>query len=376
MAGEIQALVWAKSGENSWCVTAPGGAMVVYDGPRFALVDPGPSASINQRFSVNIDLSFVHRLTLSRSGGAQGVLSREAWGDRLAKRLRFAVERQSGDQDFDDRVYAAFGQADAVQALIAQADARRLVLDLFDLGVTRIEMGRERVRLSVGYVPSPAMGGGQALSAIASRLDALVDLWPRDEMPGEGAFRLPWRIDGASLALAWAGGWGALILAVGWLGGGHDAKQIETFGRVDWIGLALLLAIAVIPSALLAARRADAHRVLGTVLLGALLVLPFSQRLRIVEVNRLASRAERAVPAEIVEVTPLEAVGDPGALVMVADRLIAWPLSEAQAALGREGRLCATGVAVEGLRGLRYVADLRVWSCQPTKRATELGPDR
>lgn len=366
--GGNAALAWAKVGENNWVATAPSGATTVYDGPRFALVDPGPSATINQRFTLNIDLSFVHRLTLSRAGRAQGFLSRETAADRLAKRLRFSTEFQSGDQDFDDRVYVALGRADAAEALVVQSEARRLILELFDLGVSRIEAGREQVTLHLGYAPSPAMDGGQALSAITVRVDALTDLWPAEAsaylpyLP----LRLPWRIDGASLALAWAGCWGVAILAAGWFGDVHDARQIETFAGPDWLGLGVLLATIVVPSALLAARRADAHRVLGLVLAGAVVAMPFSQRLRIVEINRLAARDERTGPARIVELAPEEPGVTPSALVSLGNSLIEWPLSELEAEYARQGRLCVQARTVEGLRGLRYVESLRIWPCSGT----------
>jgi len=388
---------WAKSGENDWAATAPSGSMAAYEGPRFAFVDPPPDASINQRFALNFDLSFSHRLTLSKSDRASGALSPETPFDRLATWARYAVEPQTGQNDFDRRIYAALDDAEAGQALIARPEARRLILELFDLGVKRITADSKGLNIKLGYAPSPAIDGGGALSAIVMRLDALVEFWPRERAresalalrmsgPGMALARLigwifprveaaDWRfprIDGRSLAFVWGGGWTAAILAPAWLLSEHGAYQLDRLGRVDWVGIGFLLAAILLPVALLAARRADAHRVLGTVLLGTLLAIPFSGPLRIVEVNRLAARNARSVPAEIVDL--LESDAGSFAVVMIADRPMQWPLSSDQAVLAREGRLCAAGTTVVGLRGLRYVRVLRVWPCRRLDDVGDLPP--
>ncbi len=382
------ALAWVRSGENDWVASTASGAAAGYAGPRFAFVEPAPNASFNQRFALNIDLSFAHRLTLSKPARATGVLSRETTFYRLAVRARYASEPQAGDAAFDRRIHAALDDAEAGRALIAQPEARRLILDLFDLGVKRIVADHRGLGVKLRYVQSPAMDGGQALSAVATRLDALAELWPRETTTGFGlawrmsgpgmaldrvvdwiwprtedaAWRLPWRINGRSLALAWAGGWVTLLFGVAWLRSEHGAHQIERLGHLDLAGMAALLAVIALPATLLAARRADAHRVLGTVVLGAFLALPFSGSLRVVEVNRLAARNERPLPAEIVDL--LESDAGSFAVVLIADRPMQWPLSADQAILAREGRLCATGDTVEGLRGLRYVRSVRVWPCR------------
>lgn len=114
--------------------------------------------------------------------------------------------------------------------------------------------------------------------------------------PLAGDWRFP-RIDGRSLAYVWGGGWIGAILAPAWLLSEHGAYQLDRLGQTDWLGMAALLAVILVPVSFLAARRADAHRVLGVVVLGALLASPFSGSLRIVEVNRLEARDPRSIPA-------------------------------------------------------------------------------
>lgn len=378
--GKSVALEWSKSGENDWCATAPSGAMVVYAGPRFAMVEPAPSLSIDRKFSMEIDLSFAHRLTLARSGRAPGVLTRETMLDRVAKGSGYAHERQSGDPDFDRRVYAAVGDPRAAETLIADPEARAAILDLFDLGVQRIEARKGEIQATVGYAPSPALDGGQALSAIAARLDVLASLWPGARpiylaLPWQPWLPLlPWPIDRRFMALAWTLAWVVAIFWAGLQAPEHDARQIEDFARFDWAGFSALLGVMVLPAALIAWRRADAHRVLGAVLLITLGALPFSHALRVVEVNRLAATAERSLPADVVEVLDQDPSLPPGAVFRVADRFMQWQLSYDQVALARQGQLCATATTVEGLRGLRYVSDMTVWPCRPTTPATRLGP--
>lgn len=306
------------------------------------------------------------------------------------------MEPQAWHDAFDRRVYAALDDAQSGHTLVALPESRRLILELFDLGVKRIVADREGLGVKIGYAPSPAMDGGQALSAIITRLDALARLWPREETASSGypvqiggpgmawavgrlwphaeaiGRRLPWRIDRRTIALAWAGGWLAATLGAASLMTEHDARQIEGFAHPDWSGMAALLAIIVLPAAALVARRADAHKVLGMVFLGAVLALPFSATLRVVEVNRLAARAEQLAPAEIVDLIEYDAQS--AALVVIDDRPMHWRLSPEQAALARERRLCATATTVEGLRGLRYVSDLRVWACRQMDDVRGLTP--
>lgn len=358
------ALDWGKFGENDWSATTPSRVVAVYAGPRFAFVEPDPSASFNRRYSLNIDLRFDHRLSLKRRGKAAGVVSRETGLDRLARRTGYAAEHQTGDADFDRRAYLGLHEAAAARALGDRPELRRLILELFDAGVTRIEVGPKGVLARLAYIPSPAMDGGRGLSPVALRLDALIRRWPKGHAKDGTIHRLV-RLDRRTWGLAWVGLWTVAIVAAAFTAEEADARQIETFARFDWVGLAALFGVMVAPAALLFTRLATAHRLLVGVMLAALAILPFSYRLRVVEANRVSAREAGLVRAEV---TALAQNPDaPGYLtfVTIAGRETGWALSQGEGDLAREGRLCAAGVTVRGRRGLRYVTGLRTWTCRP-----------
>jgi hypothetical protein len=365
LADEMEdALEWARFGENDWSVTLPSRAVAVYAGPRFALFDPGPSAGLNQRLSLNVDLRFDHRLSLNRQGKAKGVVSREGGLDRLFRRIGYAAELQTGDAAFDARAWLGLDDRKAARALGERADLRALILELFDAGVTRIEVGAKGVKARLAYVPSPAMDGGRALSGAATRLDTLIRRWPKGPAKDGLGHRLA-RFERGAWGQAWAG---LCILAVLWaalFSEEADARQIETFAHVDWTGLAVLFGVIVAPAALLFARLAVARRLLTGVVLAALAVLPFSYRLRVVEANRSVVREQ----ANLVwgQVSALaEDPKSPGylAFVTVAGRDMEWTLSREEGDLAREGRLCAAAATARGRRGMRFVTGMRTWTCR------------
>jgi hypothetical protein len=153
-----------------------------------------------------------------------------------------------------------------------------------------------------------------------------------------------------------------------WGGDGAWDRQIETFAETDWLGMGLLAGIAVGPYALLGVRRANSHRPLILMMACILALMPFSQRLLQIDVNRLHARSWALAPA-----TPTALRPDPDRLyshgyvldVMVEDRPIERALSLDEGKLALEGRLCLAGVVIEGLRGLRYVKGVRTWTCRP-----------
>jgi hypothetical protein len=355
---------WGQFGENDWSATLPSRAVAVYAGPRFALLDPGSSASLNQRLSLNIDLRFDHKLSLNRRGKARGVVSRESGLDRLFRRIGYTAEHQTGDAAFDGRAWLGLDDRESARALGDRADLRTLILELFDAGVTRIEVGAKGVRARLGYVPSPAMDGGRALSGVALRLDALIRRWPKGPAKNGLGHRLA-RFERGAWGQAWAG---LCILAVLWaalLSEEADVRQIETFAHIDWTGLAVLFGVIVAPAALLFTRLANAHRLLAGVMLAALAVLPFSYRLRVVETNRSLVREETDLAWG--QVTALTENPDaPGylAFVTVAGRPMEWALSREEGDLAREGQLCAAALTARGRRGLRYVTGMRTWTCR------------
>lgn len=366
-------LEWGRFGENDWSAKTPSRAVVVYAGPRFALVDPGPTAGLNQRLNLNIDLRFDHRLSLNRRGKAAGAVSRETGLDRLARRVGYAVEHATGDPDFDRRIYLGLDDPEAARALGDDPKLRRLLLELFDSGVIRIEAGPQRFQARLAYTPSPAMDGGRALSGVAIRLDALARRWPKAKA-ADGPFSRVKRLGRAVWGLAWAGGWIAAILATAFFAEEADARQLETFTRPDWAGLAILFALMVVPAALLFARLANAHKWLLKVMLAALAVLPFSYRLRVVEANRLAADQPGLVQAEMAALAENPHGPCYLALVSTAGRPTEWTLSRIQGDLAREGRLCAAGITAEGRRGLRYVTGVRTWECRPGEPGRRVAP--
>ncbi|WP_029907860.1 hypothetical protein [Caulobacter sp. UNC358MFTsu5.1] len=132
--------------------------------------------------------------------------------------------------------------------------------------------------------------------------------------------------------------------------------------------MGLLAAVAVGPYALLGGRRANSHRALALMTAAILALMPLSQRFLQIEVNRLHARSWTLAPAVPTALRP-----DPdrqyskGYLLdaTVEDRPVVRALSLDEGKLALEGRLCLTGVVIEGLRGLRYVKGVRTWTCRP-----------
>ena len=171
------------------------------------------------------------------------------------------------------------------------------------------------------------------------------------------------------LSLAWFGVVAATVFGR-WAWGGDAGwdRQIETFAETDWLGMGLLALAAVGPFALLGGRRATSHRVLLVLALSIAALLPLSERLLQIDLNRLHDRGQAVVPA-----LPTALRIDPdrqyskGYLVtaVIEDTPVDWALSLDEGKLALEGRLCMAGVVAEGLRSLHYVKALRTWACRP-----------
>jgi len=67
------------------------------------------------------------------------LLTRENAFDHLTKRLGLTEEIQTGDSDFDSRVFVGTDQIPLRDLFTRSADARRLVLDLFAEGMISLE---------------------------------------------------------------------------------------------------------------------------------------------------------------------------------------------------------------------------------------------
>ena len=352
-ARDIRTLEWQDDGDSDWSATAPGGWALSYSGPRIGL---GRGYS---RFSIE--------LALARGGKAAAGLLREGAFDQFAKRVGYAVEHQTGDAAFDARIYLASDNRALAQTLADRPEIRQAVLELFDANVTSINITAGGWTARLDESPHPDDDAGGALSATALKLCALADLWP----------------DKADLAPSPAGGWGGLrILSLVWFGvvaatvfgrwaWGGDAgwdRQIETFAETDWLGMGLLALAAVGPFALLGGRRATSHRVLLVLALSIAALLPLSERLLQIDLNRLHDRGQAVVPAlpTALRIAP-DRQYSKGYLVtaVIEDTPVDWALSLDEGKLALEGRLCMAGVVAEGLRGLHYVKALRTWACRP-----------
>jgi len=348
---DIRMLHWTDQGDSDWSATAPGGWDLYYAGARFGL---------RRGYS-----RYTSTVTLTRRGKAPASLVREGAFDRLAKRIGYAVEPQTGDADFDRRVYLITDDDALARALGDSPEARRAVLDLLDLDISRIDVTGNGFTIRLGESADPENDGGGALSNLALHLDALSDAWP-DPSSAAGSRR------GSGLG-GLGIGWFCVVAAAVfgfWAWGGDQAwdQQIETFADTDWLGMGLLAAVAVGPYALLGGRRANSHRALALMTTAILALMPLSQRFLQIEVNRLHARSWTLAPAVPTALRP-----DPdrqyskGYLLdaTVEDRPVVRALSLDEGKLALEGRLCLTGVVIEGLRGLRYVKGVRTWTCRP-----------
>jgi hypothetical protein len=352
---DIRLLDWQDHGDRDWTATAPGGWELSYAGARFSLLQ---GQSYNRPIST---------LSLRRRGKAPAGLLREGGFDQFAKRIGYAIEPQTGDADFDRRVYLATDDADLGRTLADRPEARRAVLDLFELEVRGIDIKADELTARLGESAHPDDDGGGALSNLALHLCALADLWPDGPPPGTtnggGWFNR------RNLSLAWFCVVATAVFS-GWMFDSDRAwnRQLETFAETDWLGMGVLFGVAVAPYALLGGRRATSHRLLVMLVLVMLALLPISAPLRLINANRIHVRSETLVPAVPTALRP-----DPdrqyskGYLLdaTVEEHSIGLSLSPEEGKLAVEGRLCMAGVVHEGLRGLHYIWGLRTWTCRP-----------
>jgi hypothetical protein len=351
---DIRTLDWEDQDDRNWTATAPGGWAMFYAGERFNPLRRGYSRWTNL-------------LTLTRRGKAPAGLLPEGGFDQVAKRIGYAIELQTGDAAFDRRIYLATDNADLVRALAERPETRQAVLNLFDLEVARIDITAHGFTARLGEAAHPDQDSGVALSNLALHLCALSDLWPDAPPPGSPNANGGLSLRGLSFA------WFCIVAATTfccWAFGGERAviRQIETFAETDWLGMGLLFMVGVAPYALLGGRRATSHKVLVAITLAMLALLPISDRLLQIDMNRLRVRSQALAPAIPTALRP-----DPARLyshgylldVTIEDRPLDWALSLDEGKLAVEGRLCLAGVVAEGLRGLRYVKAVRTWTCRP-----------
>ncbi|MFZ0270000.1 hypothetical protein [Caulobacter sp.] len=351
-ARDTRVLDWEDQGDHDWIATAPGGWELSYAGARMNL------------WKGNWYTRGGHVVTLTRRGKTPACLLREGGFDQFAKRIGYAVEPQTGDVAFDRRIYLATDHAGLGRALGDRPELRRVVLALFDLKVLRIDVTVDGFKIYLDKPPSPNDDGGAALSDVALRLEGLSDLWPA--APSDFKAVGGW-LNRRGLSLAWFFAVAALVF-VTWHFSSDRAwhRQLETFAEIDWPGMGLLVAVAVGPYAVFGGRRATSHKTLALLVVGILILLPLSQTLLVININRLHVRSETLVPAVPTGLWP-----DPdrqyskGYLLdaTVEGVPLGLSLSPAEGKLAVEGRLCMTGVVHEGLRGLRYVWGVRTWTC-------------
>lgn len=349
---DIRLLDWEDLGDHDWTATAPGGWTLFYAGRRFSLLQ---GSSYNRPTST---------LTLTRRGKTPARVLREGGFDRLAKQIGYAIEPQTGDADFDRRIYLATDHPGLGDALAGRPEARRAALDLLDLDVDAIGIAADGFTAHLSESANPDDDGGGALSNLALHLCALSDLWP-DAPPPSAAARPVRR----TLSLAWFCVVAAVVFGV-WFFTRYETwdRELETFAETDWLGMGLLVAVAVGPYALMGGRQATSHKTLAWLMAAILALLPISSPLRLIVVNHLHARSWALVPALPTALKP-----DPDRQyskglvldVVVEGVPIERPLTLDEGKLALEGRLCMTGVVIEGLRGLRYVKGVRTWTCRP-----------
>jgi hypothetical protein len=351
---DIRLLDWEDLGDHDWSATAPGGWALFYEGRRFSLLRGN---SYNRPAST---------LTLTRRGKTPARLLGEGGFDRLAKRIGYAIEPQTGDADFDRRIYLATDHAELGGALAARPEARRAILDLLDLDVHAVGITAEGLTAHLRGSANPDDDGGGTLSNLALHLCALSDLWPDTPPPSATAAAGSMR---RALSLAWFCVVAALVFGV-WYFTRYETwdRELETFAETDWLGMGLLVAVAIGPYALLGGRRATSHKTLAGLVAAILALLPMSGPLRLIVVNHLHARGWALAPALPTALRP-----DPDRQYskgLVLDATVEGvPIEQAltldEGKLALEGRLCMAGVVIEGLRGLRYVKGMRTWTCRP-----------
>lgn len=347
-------LDWTDHGDNDWGATAPGGWDLVYAGARFGL------------FRERGYSRFTTTLTLTRRGQAPASLLREGAFDQLAKRIGYAVEHQTGDADFDRRIYLGTDDPALARYLADRPEVRQRVLGLVEDGARSIDVTTAGWTVRLGSSLRPEENGAAGLSAFALQLCGLSDAWPQlADLPNS---RTGW-FNPRGLALAWFGLVTATLFGLAlWGGDERWARQLDTLAGADWPGMGLLALVAVGPFAVLGGRRATSHRLLALLVLLIAVQLPFSDPLLQMTVNRLAVRDRTLTPATLVELRPdthgLHRDGYEAAVV-IEDRVTQWHLTQDQAALAPAGRLCLSGVVARGVRDLRFIEGLRTWKCRP-----------
>jgi len=354
-ASPFPPVAWTHHGHHDWTGRGPGGEDLAFAGARSGLFD----GRRNSGRGSNV-------MSLTVQGLRPARLTAESAYDRLAKDVGYAVEPQTGDAEFDGRIYLTTADQHLIAALRERPGLRRAVLDLFDAGAAQVEINFSRVTMTMAGALRPDRDDGQHDMATAGEaLCAFVKLWPG---PGDGPAPTPSWFDRRIFGLAWALLAGGAIFAAH-----HDseqlwARQIETYVQVDWLGMAAWLAVALGPYVLLGARRASSHRTLLVVGLVALCLLPFSKELLQLRANKWLTRAETIVPAQLTDLRQdTDGLHRDGyeAVVVVEDRPTEWELSPQEGRLAAEGRLCVAGVVATGLRDLRYVRTVRTWACRP-----------
>ncbi|AYV47128.1 hypothetical protein CFHF_01225 [Caulobacter flavus] len=345
---------WTNHGRHDWTGRGPNGENLVYAGQRTALLE---GRGYGSRWSST--------LAVTRRGMLPAVLMPENSLDRLAKRIGYTVEHQTGDADFDARIHLACDDAEPALRLAETPALRRAVLHLLDSGVKRLTVDHEGVTVELRERLRPdGPDAEHDLWTMSEALCAVAALWPENRAKSR---RRWFRRETAALI------WGAMLVAAAPITAFDDEtfaeRQIETYVQTDWLGLAVWLALALIPLAAAGFRRASGHRALVALAACALAVAPFSQSLLQRRANTWFTRAQTDVPAELTDLRVIDST-DNGpsyeATIMVADRATDWALTPHEGQLAAEGRLCAAGVVATGLRDLRYVKGVRTWACRPS----------
>lgn len=135
----------------------------------------------NLRGELSWGLGFARRLVFE--------LRQERGSDRWLKALGFLVEQQTGDANFDSRVYIRGDHPVMGRSLAGEPDARAAVQDLFNLGVRRIFSDGERLWIER---PAPTATLNELLVSLSTLKECLLKISPAD-LARVNDF-IPWRI--------------------------------------------------------------------------------------------------------------------------------------------------------------------------------------
>lgn len=359
ISGEIK---WHDLGNQDWSATA-WGMSLTYAGARSGLFDWQRNSG---RFSST--------LTLSKSGLRPVSLWRESAVDRLAKWSGYSIELQTGDVSFDQRIYLGSDDRALIRHFAATPQLLRAIERVFDSGVGKLVISDSQLIATLTGSMERADVGDSTLTAIAVPLIALADIWPERRSLGKrGSSVLT-----VAAHLWWATVMGVAIAYAVFSGDEPEARQLEVFTGFDWQGVAAFCLLALLPPAVLGARRARSHRVLlWMAVLSLALALPLQHKLFEIGANQLGARAERLAAATIVDIRPDEdGLHRDGydAVIQIEDQKTNWELSANEGQLAREGRLCVAAVEVEGLRTLLYVKAMKTWRCGQDEMREPLPP--